>query len=401
MTDLPMGANAPLPASPFTLTVTLPDGAEIDVTALLLYPGGKVRGDGDMCFFNQPRVGGGALALETAPGQARFAVDLSKAPAEVEKIVVTATLDRGTFGAVGPLRIDVEGGPAMTVATEGRSEAALILCELYLRSGAWKIRHVGQGFNGGLKALAEHFGVEVAAEEAAPAPPPPAAASTSAIPPVPKREAPPSEAPRPPEAAPINLSKVTLTKEKRTVSLTKESGRYGKIGVNLDWNQKKAGGLFGMGARGIDLDLGAFVEGADGSKTIVQALGNMFGDYARFPHVRLLGDDRTGATQGGEWLEIDGDAWKDLKRVMVYAFIYQGVADWRETDGVVRIHVPGQPEVEVRMNEYGSSDGLCCVAILENAGGQIRVSREVRFFPGQEDLDRAYGWGFRWTAGRK
>lgn len=49
----------------------------------------------------------------------------------------------------------------------GRSETALILGECYRRSGVWKFRFVAQGFNGGLKPLSEHYGVEIADDAAA------------------------------------------------------------------------------------------------------------------------------------------------------------------------------------------------------------------------------------------
>jgi len=180
-------------------------------------------------------------------------------------------------------------------------------------------------------------------------------------------------------------------------------GRFGRIQVNLNWNQKQSRGMFGFGKTDIDLDLGAFIEARDGSRTAVQALGNSFGSYQQFPFVFLKGDDRSGAVTDGEWLEINGDQWHQLQRVLIYAFIYEGVANWQETDSGVRVMVPGQPEVEVRMNEVANNtrDGMCAVALLENVSGEIKVSREVRFFPGHRDMDQAYGWGMRWTTGSK
>ncbi|MEM9756452.1 MAG: tellurium resistance protein TerA, partial [Pseudomonadota bacterium] len=199
----------------------------------------------------------------------------------------------------------------------------------------------------------------------------------------------------------VNLSKVSLTKDKRTVSLQKSDGRFGKVRINLNWNQRKQGGFLGFGKTGIDLDLGAFVEMADGQRGVIQALGNSFGDFHRAPFIKLLGDDRTGAVSDGEWLEVNGDNWSSLRRVLVFAFIYEGVANWQETDGVIRVLVPDQPEVEVRMNEYGSRYGMCAVAELRNNSGQIEVERKVDFFPSHKEMDEAGGWGFRWKAGRK
>lgn len=384
MTDLAMGANAPLTSRTFTLDIDLPQGAPIDVTALQLYADGKVRGDGDMCFFNQPNIGNGTLSLTGTPGKASFSVNLDAADPAVEKIVVTATLDMGvSFGGQGPITVQVSSGPRLPVDTADRTEAALILCELYKRNDQWKIRNVSQGFNGGLQALAEHFGVEVEAPSAAPATP-------SSPPPVPSGG-----------DAPINLSKVSLTKQDKTISLKKDDSRYGAILVNLDWNQKKSGGMFGLGQRGIDLDLGAFVELKDGRKGIVQALGNTFGDYDNFPFAHLKEDDRTGTSTDGEWLAINGDAWSQIHRVLIFAFIYQGAANWQETDGRVRVMVPGQPEIEVKMNEFGSTHNMCAVTMLENRSGQIQISREVQFFQDHSYMDTQYGWGMQWRAGRK
>jgi tellurite resistance protein TerA len=388
MTTLAMGANAPLSSPDFTLDVHLPQGSQIDVTALQLYADGKVRGDGDMCFFNQPVIGNGTVSLKVSGDTQSFSLALGKIGADVEKIVVNATLDGGAFSSVSGLKLSVSDGIEMQVDTSGRSESALILCEIYKRNNQWKIRNVSQGFNGGLQALAEHFGVEVAA----PASPEPAPAPT---PPVQKPSTP---------APSVNLSKISLTKNESTISLKKDNGKFGRIRINLNWNQKtKSGGLFGMGKRGIDLDLGAFVEFRTGEFGVVQALGNSFGDLDALPFTKLMADDRTGTSTDGEWLEINGDAWSSFKRVLIFAFIYEGAANWQETDGVIRLMVPGQPEIEVRMNELasGKNDRMCAVALLENNGNQIRVNREVRFFSGHEQMDNGYGWGMRWRAGKK
>lgn len=382
MTELTTGANAPLPETDFGVMITLPSGADIDVTALLIYPEGKVRGDGDMVFYGQLESPGGAVRL-TQGVTPRFDFFLNRVPSDVEKIVLTATAETGkTFGQLGDITLE-GGGHRLVVAGQGRSEAALILAEVYKRNGQWKIRNVGQGFNGGLAQLATHFGVEIAEESP----------STSSS---------PQPDPQPAKSSSVNLSKVSLTKQDKAISLKKESGKFGKIRINLNWNQgtpKKS--FFGISKGGIDLDLGAFVEIRDGTRGVIQALGNTFGNFDREPFVKLMGDDRTGSVSDGEWLEINGDHWHEIQRVLIYAFIYEGVANWQETDGVVRVLVPDQPEIEIRMNEYGSKQGTCAVVELINEGGAVRVERKVEFFAGQKKMDEAYGWGFRWSAGRK
>ena len=399
MTILSPGANAALPSGDLTVLIrhAVIPGAEIDVSAFLVTGTGKVRSDADMCFYGQPSVAGGAVTLAGASGgETRFTVAPGRIPAGVEKVVFTATIheNRAPFSRVPEICLEV-GGISGRIPCAGMTETALILAELYLRNGAWKVRVVGQGFNGGLAKLAPHLGVEVA--EPAPAPPPPK--PTPAPPKAEPVPAPRVEAAPPPK--PVSLTKVTLTKQNSTVNLKKDDGRFGKIRVNLNWNQKpKKTGFFARNTS-LDLDVGAFVETKAGDLFVVQALGRAFGDFNKAPFTKLLGDDRTGAVTDGEWLEINGDKWSSIERVLVYAFIYEGAPNWQETDGVVRVLVPGQPEIEVRMNEYGDTRGMCAVASLENEAGQVRVSREVTFHQGHEAMDRDYGWGFRWTTARK
>lgn len=406
MTILLPGANAPVSSGPCEVLIRTGEipGTEIDVSAFLITSAGKVRSDADMCFYGQPSVADGAVTLQgSANGEARFTILPARIPAGVEKVVLTATIheNRAAFGRLPEIGIEV-GGVQGRIPCAGLTETALILAELYQRGGAWKVRVVGQGFNGGLKALATHLGVEIA--DPVPVPSPSPAPAPRPVP-APSRSPDLTRIPsvRPATPGPtINLSKVSLTKENRTISLKKETGRFGKIRVNLNWNQRPNGGVMKMfGPKPVDLDLGCLIEDRHGNRTCVQALGNGFGDYAYFPYAKLLGDDRTGAVTDGEWLEINGEMWAEFNRILIFAFIYEGAPNWAETDGVVRVMIPDQPEIEVRMNEHGSHDRMCAIALLENQGGAIRVSREVRFFPGHRVMDEHYGWGMRWQAGSK
>lgn len=392
MTALTPGANAALATGMTRVEVmysAIP-GADIDVSAFALAATGKVRSDDDMCFYGQPSVLAGAVQLaESAAGRAVFAIDLSKLDAAIEKIALTATIheNKATFARVANLGVTLSGGLEAQIPTAGMNETALILGELYRRQGAWKFRCVGQGFAGGLAPLATHFGVDVAAPEPASSstPTPPAPAPAPAAPPVPK----PS----------VSLSKITLDKTRSSISLDKKAGGFGEIRVNLNWNKGKSG-FFGR-SKSIDLDVGCLFELQNGAKGVVQALGNAFGSLHGEPYVQLMGDDRTGSVSGGEWLHINGDRWSEVRRILVYAFIYEGAPNWTETDGVVTIFVPGQPEIEVRLNEEGGRLGCCAIALLENDGGSVKVTRRVDFHRSQEPMDKAYNWGMRWSAGSK
>lgn len=191
------------------------------------------------------------------------------------------------------------------------------------------------------------------------------------------------------------------------VSLKKSSSiGLGEILVNLNWNSNpiKKGFLSGMlgGSSGIDLDLGCLFELKDGRKGAVQALGNSFGSLASAPYIALDGDDRTGACAAGENLRINGNEVANIKRILVYTFIYEGVANWQQADATVTIKYPGAEDLIVKMDSYNSSNKMCGLALLENVNDEtFSVEKIVQFYPGHLELDRAFNWGIKWVAGRK
>jgi len=387
------GGNAPVPSQ--VLTVRVLSGVPVDASSFRLYASGKVQGDPDMVFYGQPVNDDASVKLSGAGTDTAFTVDINRLRPEVQKLAFTATCDGNmTLSALKSLSIQVElnGNVLLTgkVDVSGRQEAALILGEIYRRNAEWKFRFIAQGFNGGLKPLAEHFGVDISDAPAPSGAPAPAPA------PIPKPA---------PEPAKISLSKVSLTKEKPSISLAKRDN-FGEIKINLNWNQGSAasGGMFGgmfSKSKGVDLDLGAFVELQDGSKGVVQALGNTFGRLNSEPFVELKGDDRTGQVTDGEWLHVNGREWKKIRQVLIYAFIYEGVASWDKTDGVVTLHIPEQPPIETRLTEGSNRHNMCAIARLVNENGAIKVERINQFFSGHKDMDNALGWGFRWSAGSK
>ncbi|VVO16749.1 TerD family protein [Pseudomonas fluorescens] len=389
MATLVPGGNAPVATGQLRVDINYSPipGAEIDVSAFMLGAAGKVRGDGDMCFYGQTSVLGSAVQMtESSAGRAVFTLDLSRLEPAVEKVALTATIyeNKASFDRVSQLSVAVTGGIEAQLPTGGMKETALILGEFYRRQGEWKFRCVAQGFAGGLEPLAKHFGVEVAAPAPAPA------------------QAAPQPAPAPPAApkSSISLSKVTLDKTRSSISLEKTAAGFGEIKVNLNWNKGNGGGFFSR-SKSIDLDVGCLFELQDGHKGVVQALGEAFGSLTHEPYIQLMGDDRTGSVAGGEWLHINGTKWSEVRRILIYAFIYEGAPNWKETDGVVTIYIPGQPDIEVRLNEEGGRDGMCAIAMLENVNGAVKVSRRVDFHRGHSAVDKAYSWGMSWKSGSK
>ncbi|MGN0382967.1 MAG: TerD family protein [Eubacterium sp.] len=199
----------------------------------------------------------------------------------------------------------------------------------------------------------------------------------------------------------INLNKG----QKINLSKTSNDG-LGEILVNLNWNSRPVNqgflkSLFG-GNNGIDLDLGCLYELKDGRKGAVQALGNSFGNLSVAPFISLDGDDRSGSSAEGENLRINGNQIIQFKRILVYTFIYEGVANWQQADATVTIRYPRAEDVIVKMDTYNSSNTMCALALFENMNDEtFSVQKLVQFYQGHEAMDRAFGWGMRWTPGRK
>lgn len=414
------GQNCPVPAS--LLSVSIRAGAAADFSAFRLFAGGKTRRDEDFVFYGQKRNDDGTISLSHDACSGVFSVDLARLAPDVEKVALAVTSDFPTVARLSSLTLEAAQGAECllrcSVEVARHDEAALILGEFYRRNGQWKFRFVAQGFRGGLKPLAEFYGVDVADDAPAPAPSPAPAPAPSPVPgpapsPVPPRPASsgpahpgPAASPAPAPSRAVNLGKIVLTKASPRIDLTKHTLAGGMYRVNLNWNRaftsRPSGlaGLFNLN-RGIDLDLAAYVRLKNGDKTIVQALGKRFGSLEQPPFVKLLGDDRTGSQADGEWIHINGDRIDDLAEIIIFTFIYAGAPNWNATDAEVRVDIPGQPRIETRLVDGNEPLPMCAIARIINSGGKLSIERLERYFRGHEDMDRFFGWGFTWRAGWK
>lgn len=404
MTNMTQGANAALSGAVARISIDWPTSAGvIDASAYMLTGIGKVRGDSDMIFFNQPKDAQGSVEiLSSGSGTAVFQVDTTKVPGAIEKIVFCLTIETPakTMAAFNGMSMAVSAG-AQSLSFEpdlkSAAEAALVLAELYKRNGEWKVRAVAQGFVGGLAPLARSFGIEVGAPPPTPAAAPPAPAQPR---PVASPQTPPPPAPAVAPPKPISLSKITLDKARPSVSLEKRGTSFGDIAINLNWSSSGNTGFFGK-PKPLDLDLGCLFELDDGFKGAVQAIGNVFGNLHDQPYIQLDQDDRTGAIAAGETLRINGRHWPKIRRVALFAFIYEGAPNWRNTDGMVTITMPDQPPIELAMRDGPNGLGFCGLALIENIGGTMKFTRVMDYFKSHREYDERLGWGMRWKAGSK
>lgn len=462
MTSLARGQNTQLPDSRVTVEVAGTAPGTVDLMVFQVTAAGTVRSDADFVFFNQPRSPEGAIEL-TGPGTVAVDVSKVPVEIEMLRVAVALDDSvAGSLASIDGL--GVSAGDITALALGMTSERAAVLAEIYRRGDQWKIRNVSAGWDRGLPALVSEHGVVIddAASAAPPAdpapvpPPPPTADPPPApmpppapippgphmppadfapvppphpagspmplapgyapppppgaqVPPPPPGYGPPPPGQPPPPAVgaqqpgapqPVNLNKITLTKDRPSVSLTKnDQPPSGTMRVNLNWSRGKRG-LFG--GKAVDLDLGCLYQLRNGDKGVVQSLGRTFGNLHGAPFIALDGDDRSGTVTGGENMHINLAHSAEFERILVFAFIYQGTPNWSAADGVVTVFPPIGPEVEVRLDSPDDQARTCAIAMLHNVDGALTVTREVRYIQGsQAALSDAYQWGLTWNRARK
>ena len=189
------GSNLPVDARVVRVELAWAAGSgvpDIDASALLLTETGQVRDDADFVFYNQPRHASDAvthLGKRSVAGAAgdTVEVDLGAVEPAVERIVLCASADGGTFGQVPGLALRLldasTGSELARFDMVAGTETAFIGGELYRRQGKWKFRAVGQGYASGLAGLATDFGITVddaPRPAAAPVVPPPGTSTSPA-----------------------------------------------------------------------------------------------------------------------------------------------------------------------------------------------------------------------------
>ncbi|MFF3604488.1 TerD family protein [Streptomyces sp. NPDC002463] len=203
MTQISRGADVPVPPQALHLAVswrTGPGVPDVDVSALLLGTGDRVRGDADLVFYNHAEHPSGAVrhlgrSAPGAPGSPAadwLWLDLARVEPDVRRLVIAASADGGAFGQVPGLDVRVTDGDGAPVAYcaigDATTETAFVFGEFYRQGGGWRFLAVGRGYASGLAGLATDFGIVVEYPPPpipgpgyVPPPPPPAPAA----PPVP------------------------------------------------------------------------------------------------------------------------------------------------------------------------------------------------------------------------
>jgi tellurite resistance protein TerA len=195
--------------------------------------------------------------------------------------------------------------------------------------------------------------------------------------------------------AAINLTK---SGDSHAIDLTKKTG---ELRVNLQWDStiEKKGMFSFLSKSTLDLDLGCMYRLKDGSQGVIQALGELFGSLSSSPYIALDKDDRTGKSADGENLRFT--KMEVLDFVIVFAYIYEGAPNWESAKGVVTVKQQNGADIIIRLDNPDKGKIMCGLIKIENKNQQLVVTKLEKYFGGHKELDKAYGFGFNWTAGRK
>jgi len=158
------------------------DGADFDLDASLfmVQDNGKVRSDADFIFYNQLASTCGAITHtgdnKTGAGDGddeALTITLATVPAEITRLVIAVTIHdavarKQNFGMVEDAFVRIVNSETdseiarFDLSEDYSTETAMVFAEVYRHRDEWKFKAVGQGYAGGLAALATQHGVDVA-----------------------------------------------------------------------------------------------------------------------------------------------------------------------------------------------------------------------------------------------
>ncbi|MCW2538960.1 MAG: tellurium resistance protein [Frankiales bacterium] len=152
---------------------------DLDASAIMLKPDGKVLSDTHFVFFNNKVSPDGSvehtgdnLTGEGEGDDESIKVNLAAVPAEIDKIVFPVSIYDAEaraqgFGQVRNAFIRIvnqAGGTELArydLTEDASTETAMVFGELYRNGAEWKFRAVGQGYASGLAGIARDYGVNI------------------------------------------------------------------------------------------------------------------------------------------------------------------------------------------------------------------------------------------------
>lgn len=301
--------------SDLIIEIQLNANFEIDLSCFGLDEQQKLKDEAYMVFYNQARNPDGSV--EWQPTQKQFIFKLQQADlTKIQRFMLCAAIDHpsATMSQIQGGTIRIKNLQQQTLAEftlEAQlfdQEKAVMLAEVYLKD-VWRLGVVAQGFNGGLDALVEHFGGEVAQPTPAQAAPTPS--PTPTLPKTPSSN--------------INFSKIQLEKtgQSHRINLDKNSTEYLKI--EAIWIDN---GDSSTNNDDLDLRVGFLLQGQNSMDYV--CCPNKQGSMLNHPYIEHQGDIKAASASepGKETVLVHPDIAKKMGGKVALVFsVYSAVSN--------------------------------------------------------------------------
>ncbi|WP_024805199.1 TerD family protein [Nocardia sp. BMG51109] len=325
------------------ITVSVQHSAPVDIAALLLDSSGRVRGENDLVFYNQPTGPG----LRLVPGSPVLSVGLAHLPPEIAHVRIAVALEdeQSHFGDYPPPTVRIEDATGNLVyeyvIDDLGQDPAVIAFDLDRVGADWQVRVLGHGYPAGFAALVTAHGVTIGSAES--------------------------------EAAYVGAAVLDPGQE---VALTdvRKGGDLSLVKMAVGWDPMKVHGPRGMRELEIDLDASALLY-----------VGQNLVDVAFYDHlssrngaVRHSGDNLTGEGKGDdEVITVDlGRLPQQVSTLLFVVSSYAGHTFERIRNGYWRM-VDGSTNAELaRGNLHGGGPhtGMVVAKVYRDSSGNWRVA---------------------------
>lgn len=251
------GQKVPLPNHKLSFDVqwaTPRKEMDVDVSVFLLTDNTCIQ-DEHFIFYSQPESPNKSVRYEQQAQGGKITIDLPHVSQAIDRIAITLTIHEGDarnlrFQEIDRLTLTISSGEVYQFGEDLQQETAIVIGEVYRYQDGWKFNAIGSGFNGGLEALCQNYGLDIIDEP---------------------------EQTTLPKQAPINIQKMNVSLDKKqSISIAKSE----KIVATLEWENPKK-----------DLDLYGFYVLQDG--TTGKVYYREMGAANKAPYITLDGDSRT------------------------------------------------------------------------------------------------------------
>lgn len=179
-----------------------------------------------------------------------------------------------------------------------------------------------------------------------------------------------------------------------------------EIEIRLTW--KKRGFFKRVFGGDVDIDLGCYYQLADGKSHLIDALQfsggggprdvpSRQGCFTAPPYIWHAGNNLGTEAVSAESLIVNAAHLDSIRRLVVYAFVFEGKAKWGEVNVELSVTVPGCEPYRMSLGRIKADKRFCTLAEINvEKDGTLAVKECVDFFDGHADCDSYFGWGFKY-----